>query len=140
MATKNTFGIVLYIRRARVTNGKTTIYARITVDKIRSDFSTKQLINIDNWDESRGMAKGKGAEIKALNLYLEQYKSRLFECYQELHIQRKLITAEAIKNKFFGKNEEKQTLMTLFDYHNEEMKTFLEWGTLKKGLFDKLCQ
>ena len=73
----------------------------------------------------------KGNEIKKLNTYLEQIRSKLVECHQELQLKNQTITAEAIKNKFLGIEEKEYSLMNLFDYHNEEMKSILEWGTMK---------
>jgi hypothetical protein len=63
--------------------------------------------------------------------YLEQIRSGLTECYQELTVKKKLISAAAVKNIFCGFEEKEHSLMTLFDYHNVEMRTTLEWGTLK---------
>ena len=74
---------------------------------------------------------GVGSGVLNLNTYLEQIRSRLTECYQELTVKKKLVTAVAVKNLFCGFEEKEHSLMTLFDYHNVEMKTTLEWGTLK---------
>ncbi|MEQ8472589.1 MAG: hypothetical protein RIC35_15465 [Marinoscillum sp.] len=41
------------------------------------------------------------------------------------------VSAESIKNKFLGIEEDQQTLIGLCDYHNEEMKDVRAWGTLK---------
>ncbi|MBN2743959.1 MAG: phage integrase SAM-like domain-containing protein [Marinilabiliaceae bacterium] len=46
-------------------------------------------------------------------------------------MKKQLITAEAIKNLYCGEGEKEHTLLSIFDYHNTEMKNTLEWGTLK---------
>ncbi|MBC7391189.1 MAG: hypothetical protein H7329_18440 [Opitutaceae bacterium] len=58
MKTTNTFGIIFYLRRYKVKNGKAPIYARITVDAVRVDISIKMDIEIESWHVGKGMAKG----------------------------------------------------------------------------------
>ncbi len=131
MTTTNTFGIVFYLRRYKANDGKAPIYARITVDARRVDIAIKRNIEIVNWNGLKGMAKSKGDEFKKLNTYLEQIRSRIVECYQELQLKKQLVTAEAIKNKFLGIEEKEHSLMSVFDFHNDQMKNILEWGTMK---------
>jgi site-specific recombinase XerD len=131
MRTNNTFGVQFISRTNKAKNGLLPIYARISVDGRRVEVSLKRLIHPDNWNDAKGSAKGKSEEIRNLNTYLEQIRSRLTECYQELTVKKKLVTAVSIKNLFCGFEEKEHSLMTLFDYHNVEMKTTLEWGTLK---------
>ena len=131
MVTKNTLGIMFFIRKNRGKEGRAAIYARITVDGKRTELSVKMDVDVENWSKGKGMAKGKGEEIKALNTYLEQIRSRMVECYQHLQLKKQLITAVAIKNKFLGIEEKEHSLMSLFDYHNEQMKNIFEWGTMK---------
>jgi integrase/recombinase XerD len=126
-----TFGIVFYLKNQKKKAGKAPIYARITVDGRRAELSIKKNIDVDNWNFGKGMAKGTSDEIRKLNTYLEQIRSRFVECYQQLQIKKQIITAESIKNVFIGVEEKEHTLLSLFDYHNEEMKNMLEWGTLK---------
>jgi len=79
MNKMNTFGIVFYLKRQKEKNGKAPIYARITVDGKRAEISIKKDIDISNWGFGKGMAKGKGDEIRMLNTYLEQIRSRMVE-------------------------------------------------------------
>lgn len=131
MRTNNTFGVQFISRSNKAKDGLLPIYARISVDGRRVEVSLKRFIHPDNWNDAKGSAKGKSEEIRNLNTYLEQIRSRLTECYQELTVKKKLVTAVAVKNLFCGFEEKEHSLMTLFDYHNVEMKTTLEWGTLK---------
>jgi len=131
MRTNNTFGVQFISRTNKAKNGLLPIYARISVDGRRVEVSLKRFIHPDNWNDAKGSAKGKSEEIRNLNTYLEQIRSRLTECYQELTVKKKLVTAVAVKNLFCGFEEKEHSLITLFDYHNVEMKTTLEWGTLK---------
>jgi hypothetical protein len=63
----------------------------------------KREIEIDNWNAGKGMTKAKSEEMRQLNTYLEQVRGQLVECYQELKLKNKLITAEAMKELFLRK-------------------------------------
>jgi hypothetical protein len=53
----NTFGVIFYLRKYKATNdGKTSIYARITVNGSRIDLSVKRSIEPGNWNANKGMA------------------------------------------------------------------------------------
>ena len=131
MKNVNTFGIQFVIRKHRIKDGEAPIYARITVNTNRCEISVKRRIHTDNWNNGKGMAKGKNPEISILNSYLEQIRSQLTNYYQELVINKQTLTADAIKNKFLGVEESEQTLMGLIKYHNDRMDENLEWGTQK---------
>lgn len=60
------------------------VYARITGDSYRTEISLKNRVSINNWNEVKRSAKGKQQEIAKLNRYLEQVRSSIFDCYQEL--------------------------------------------------------
>jgi integrase len=136
MRTNNTFGVQFITRANKAKTDKDNklmlpIYARISVDCHRVEVSLKQYVDPNNWNDAKGSVRGKGPEVRALNTFLEQVRSRLTECYQELQLKKKLVTAEAVKNLFCGVEEKEHSLMTLFDYHNNEMRNVLEWGTMK---------
>ena len=71
MRTNNTFGVQFITRTNKAKNGLLPIYARISVDSRRVEVSLKRLISPDNWNDAKGSAKGKSAEIRNLNTYLE---------------------------------------------------------------------
>lgn len=128
----NTFGVIFYLRKYKTTtDGKAPIYARITVNGSRVDVSVKRTIEPENWNEGRGMVKGNKNEILRLKNFLEQFRSGIVECYQELLLQKKFITAELIKSKFTGEDQADYTICKLMDYHNQEEKQTLEPGTMK---------
>ncbi|MGI8952908.1 MAG: phage integrase SAM-like domain and Arm DNA-binding domain-containing protein [Chitinophagaceae bacterium] len=60
MKTKsNTFGVIFYLRKYKVNDGEMPIYARITVNGRRTDISVKRSVEQKNWNNNKGMAKGK---------------------------------------------------------------------------------
>jgi hypothetical protein len=47
------------------------------VDGKRTDVALKTDIEIDKWNNLKGMAKGKSEEIRSLNTYLDKIRNRL---------------------------------------------------------------
>ena len=131
MRTTNTFGIQFITRTNKAKDGLTPIYARVTVDARRVEISLKRFINPLEWNGRKGIARGNREEIKSLNHYLEEVRSRLVGCYQEMQIQKQLITADGIKNKLLGIDQKEHSLCKLINYHNTQTKDSLAPGTLK---------
>ena len=131
MQVKNTFSILFWINKSKVKNGEAPIWARLTVDGARVEISIKRSINPENWNSEKGQAKGTKEEMRTLNNYIDQVRLQLLNCQQQLMADKRLVTAEAIKNMYLGKHEREHSLMTLIHYHNVELKDTLEWGTMK---------
>lgn len=128
---KVTLGIHFVLRMNKIMNGLAPIYARITVNSKRCEISIKRRILVENWNIGKGMAKSSTAENKQLNSYLEQIRKMMVQSYQDLVLEKQVITAEAIKNKFLGLDISDMTLCKLIEYHNTNCKETLRWGTLK---------
>lgn len=130
--SQNTFGIIFFVKKHKTNkDGKAPIYARITVNGKRSDIALKQNISEINWNENKGLAKGSKKEIIQLNNFLEEFRSGIVASYQELLLQKKLITAELVKNNFIGADNTDFTILKLIELHNKEEGEILEWGTMK---------
>jgi integrase len=131
MRDSNTFSIQFITRPNKIRKEQLPIYARISVNGNRIEISLKRWIKKEDWDASKGIGKGTRMEIRSLNRYIEEVRTRLFECYRELKMSNKLITTTVIKNKFLGIDQSEHTLCKLIDYHNTQMKEALAWGTMK---------
>jgi len=135
MKNANTFGVHYTLRQNRPVNGKFPIYVRITVNKSRCELALKSYLYKDDWNTMKGAAKPKSQELKELNSYLEEVRSKLVVHYQQLELKDAEVTAEAVKNSYLGISEEKaadkMTLCKLVDMHNDMMKSVLKRGTMK---------
>ena len=125
MRNDNTFGIHFILRMNKVKNGKAPLYARITVNASRIEVLLKTLVEISDWNPSKGLAKPKNEKAKELNSFLEQVRGQFADCYKQLQLQKKIINAEAIKNLFLGNEKSEHTLCSLIEYHKTNMKTVL---------------
>lgn len=131
MKTSQSFGVHFTVRTDKIKDGKVPIYARITVNTQRISMALKRTVDLSSWDASRGYGKGIRAEIKSLNNYLEEVRLALRNCYQNLVLKGKMVSAEMVKDGFLGTSEEVHSLSELFEYHNHSATSTLKWSTLK---------
>jgi integrase len=130
--TKNTFGVTFNLKKQKASSsGLMPIYARITINGRRLEIALKHSIEESSWNNSKGIARGSREEILKLNRYLDRYKARVIDIYQELTLSKTLITPELIKDKLTNADKEEYTLCKLMDYHNEQQGSVLRWGTMK---------
>lgn len=105
--------------------GKAPIYARMTINEVRTEFSLKRFIEPDKWINKAGIAKGNTEEIRALNAHIMAVRTALFQHYNRLLETGKAITADTVKNSYFGITEKSKTIVEVFEYHNSQMKSLI---------------
>ena len=131
MRTSSTLGVFFFTRKKRSNPKKLDIYVRITVDKRHADISIKRDILICEWDVLRIRAKETHQNLILLNSYLDDVRAEILNAHKQLHSERKLITAKAIKLRYLGEDEQRMSLMGLIKYHNTNMVQSLKPGTMK---------
>jgi len=131
MQTNNTFTVIFFTRKSRSNSQKLSIYSRITVDGKRSEISLKRSVSVCNWDSSKGRARGSTQNIRILNAYLDLVYGQLLDCHKQLLEEFKVISPNAIKARYLGKDDQRKTLLELIEYHNTNMTSVLKAGTLK---------
>lgn len=127
----NILSVRFFVKKYRAKNNRVPIYVRILLNGKYVDVSLKRDIDLDSWSMEQGQAKGNRPEIKALNSQLEQVRAEITHAYNTLKFEHKALSAEAVKNKFCGVDADEQTLFGLMEYHNNNLKQFLKWGTMK---------
>ncbi|HZY78643.1 MAG TPA: site-specific integrase [Cyclobacteriaceae bacterium] len=127
----NVLAVRFFVKRDKESNGIAPVYVRISVDGRSVDVSVKRRVMTSNWDNARECVLGTRQEAKQFNSCLETIRTDLTNIYTDLRNQRKTITAELIKNTYCGIARSEQTLLGLIDYHNNHLKSKLEWGTMK---------
>ncbi|WP_430905713.1 site-specific integrase [Maribacter sp. 2-571] len=131
MRAKLTFSILFWIYGSRADgNNSSNIYARITLNGQKLNFSVKRKINVDSWDSKRQRARGNSEKSRAINYYLDEVKSELVSAYSDLKAESKVITPQLIKARFFGDDKKNQSLRDVFKYHNDKMGSKLARKTL----------
>ncbi len=118
--------------------GKAPIYARITINEVRTEFSIKRFIEPDKWVNKAGYAKGNSEEIKMLNTHISTVRSQLFQHHNRLLDAGKTVTAESVKNSYFGITEKSKTIVEVFEYHNQQMKSLID-KDFAIGTYERYC-
>lgn len=131
MRTKHTFSAMFWLQTTRAVNNEAGLYLRITVDGKRVNVSLKRRVPIDLWDAKKKKAKGTFAKAKQINHYLDEVANKVFQIYQELKYSDQLITAQIIKAKFIGEDEQSKTLLELIAYHSKKIENTLAAGSIR---------
>ncbi len=131
MPNYNPPSILFFVRRPRRFRNKFSVYARITIDGKRAEISLKRSVTFGQWDDAKGRAVGNSDAAQQLNGYLDELYLQIMQSYKELLSQGKVITAQAIKSRFTGADEEHKTLKQLIHYHNTTQTAVLKPGTMK---------
>ncbi len=123
MEKNKTLGLLYYLRNDKLNkDGLAPIYLRITVDGKRAAVSLNRHIDPDRWNTEGGKAKGTKEDIRELNNYLDSVKATIHSHQRNLLDRSKAITADTLRNAFLGVKDNKQTLLELFAFHNQEMR------------------
>jgi integrase len=119
---KSTFKVLFYLKRNAIRkDGRMPIVTRVTVDGIIAQFNTKLEIQPTSWSVKMGKVIGHSSENKQYNAQLEQIKASLHGIYHELQRKDNYVTAEKVKNEFLGISEHHETLLALFQKHNDDV-------------------
>lgn len=131
MKTTNSFSLNFFIKKDKASKGNAPIYARITVNGKFVDISLKRKIKMDTWEQGGQKVTGNSPEAREIREKMRQTRNEINVAYDELRYNKEIISAEAIKSKIEGTDEEQTTLLWLMHYHNTEIKKLLEDGTMK---------
>lgn len=131
MKTSTTFSILFWLKQSKAKNGEAPLYARITVNGQRAEISLKRKIKIANWNAVKNRVKGTNYEARTINEYLNQVQKGIVQSKNELTLENKFITSQAIKCRYLKEDEQNHTLNDIIKYHNEDMINKLKWGTQK---------
>lgn len=147
----STFSILFYPRGNDMDKeGKAPVYARITVNGKRSEFSIRRKLSLDKWSSEAGKAKGSSNEARELNKYLAAIETKLHKIQEQLSESKALVTSEKIKNVYLGKGKKDKMVLQIFQDHNNQVEklvgkdfapgTLERYKTAKKHVEDYIVQ
>lgn len=120
---KSTFNICFYAKKDKQkASGAYPIFTRITVDGVASRFNTKLDVLPSIWDGKMSKATRCSAEACRINRMLDDINASLNTIYHELQRRDNYVTAEKVKNEFLGHSENHDTILNLFQKHNDDVK------------------
>ena len=115
-------------------SAKAVIYARLTYNSKRTDFTTSRKIDASKWNSHTNSARGNSVEAKALKRYLDDMRASFYEIHDRLVREGKMISARIIKDIYFGKEEKQYMLVEIFQDHNDDMEKLIGKGYTKGTL------
>jgi len=119
---KSTFKVLFYLKRNAIRkDGKMPIIARVTVDGHIAQFNVKLEVHPNNWSVKLGKVIGQSPDSKQYNAQLNEIRASLYRIYHELQQRDNYVTSEKVKNDFLGISETHETLLSLFQKHNEDI-------------------
>src|SRR6195952_3537524 len=123
---RTTLSLLFSLRKPKnYQSGEMPIYLRITVDGQRTELAVSRKCDPERWDALAGRAIGSKADARALNVYLDDVRFKIYELQRRMSDADELITAETVKNRFVGKAEKERTLLSIFKDHNGKMKSLV---------------
>jgi integrase/recombinase XerD len=129
--TTNSFNINFFLKKDKGSRGNAPMYARIRVNGKFTDISIARTVNIKAWNQKDQKLMGNDQEAKDIREKMRQIRNEVNNAYDFFRYGKQIITAEAIKAKAEGVEEEQVSLLWLINYHNTEIRKLLEPGTMK---------
>ena len=139
MLENSRLSVVFVTRKLNLEAGNIRLYARVTVDGKRAEFSLNRELQVSLWDEKRKRGKGFSKYVISLNKYLDQVFTGLHEAHRQLLQEEVDITSALVKARYLGEDERGKTLLDLITYHNTAMLTVLRKGTMKNYYTTERC-
>lgn len=107
------------------TNPLVPIYLRVTFNGTRFEMSTDRMVNPDLWIPGGNSIKGTKEEARVLNTYLSNLETRIYKIINNIELSGKELTLDLLKSELKGQDKKEHTLIDLFTYHNDQMKSLV---------------
>ena len=123
---RNTLSVLFIIKKSKLLkNGEAPICMRITVNKRVAEVMIKRSIPVDLWNQKKECSKGKDRVATELNHYINTVRAKILQIHRELEIDNKPITADIIKDCFYGRDKVQRTLLEVYAEHNEKCRALI---------------
>jgi integrase len=137
MVERVRFAIMFYIKRTKLTaQGECPIYARITINGERIEFSINETILPKLWNNSTQRAKATEKKGIELNDSIQSVIDKLRSCKRQLEEDLKPITARNVRNLYFDNDDTSVFLLEKFMEHNQRCEKLvgidIRYGTLER--------
>ena len=128
---QSTISITIVARTTKKDNSISNLFARITYNSKRAEFSLNRSIASKLWDTQASRAKGTSANSRKINNYLTEVQGQLLDAYEALKKERAVISPKLVRAKYLNDDSSEITLLSAFDYHNKEVSHTLASGTAR---------
>ena len=123
---RNTLSVLFIIKKSKLLkNGEAPVCMRITVNKRVAEVMIKRNIPVDLWNQKKECSKGKDRAATELNHYINTVRAKILQIHRELEIDNKTITADIIKDCFYGRDKVQRSLLEVYAEHNEKCRALI---------------
>ena len=123
---KSTFSLLYILKKTKLLkNGEAPICLRITVQGRTAEVMVKRSISAHLWNQSKEFSNCKSYMDRELNHYLETIKAKFYRIHRELEIDGKIVTANAVRDRYYGKDESSKTLVDVYQEHNKKCRALI---------------
>lgn len=135
---KSVFKAAFYLRSNHVNkDGKSMVMLRCSLNGERANFGSTGIgVDPKTWDCTKSRVKGKNTEALSTNLQLSNLEDLVTSLYYKYEKTDKL-SLERIKQDYLGKTVSTETIMELFETHNEDVKKQVGCGGLSTTSYSK---
>lgn len=123
---KSTFNVNFLLRKHKMLkNGEAPICMRISVNCRAVDISIKRSVAVEHWNQTRECCTSTGKVGKELNRYIDTMRAKVLQIHRELEIDGVRVTADAIRDKLYGRDESQKTLVEVYTEHNKRCRALI---------------
>lgn len=122
---RKSFAVLLFLKKTKLLkNGEASVCMRITVNRVRVETNIRKSINPSLWNQAKECSRGRDRKSNDLNKFIDEARIKLYNIHYELNLEGLPISAEILRDKFFGleEKEEPKTLITVFQEHNDRCR------------------
>jgi len=123
-----TFCLNFSLKKTKIlADGTAPIYVRLTVEKLRLEFTTRRFILPERWNSKSQKMTGHTEEAKSFNAYLKTLEQQVYEAHRLLVSQQIPITVTVLRDKVLGIEEKPKiyTVLEVFREHNRKMEALI---------------
>ena len=123
---RNTLSVLFIIKKSKLLkNGEAPVCMRITVNRRVAEVMIKRSIPVDLWNQKKECSKGKDRVATELNHYINTVRAKVLQIHRKLEIDNKSITADIIKDCFYGRDKVQRSLLEVYAEHNEKCRALI---------------
>ena len=124
--SRSTLNVLFYIKKQKLLKtGEAPICMRVTINKRKQEIMVKRSIPVELWDQKKESSKGKDRAAKELNHYLDTTKAKILAIHHDLLEEGVEVTAESVRDRFYGRDTSKHTLLTIYAEQNRKCRELI---------------
>ena len=124
--SRSTLNVLFYIKKQKLLKtGEAPICMRVTINKRKQEIMVKRSIPVELWDQKKESSKGKDRAAKELNHYLDTTKAKILAIHHDLLEEGLEVTAESVRDRFYGRDTSKHTLLTIYAEQNRKCRELI---------------